>query len=121
MNGHAHRTLIGVFKFGVIYAPSTTFPPSFSSLFLSSTFQAHNRQTRFVAGVGDVSVPVTRGMLAQAKRNLDRMDVVGTVSGVHAAACDIDVSFILLLRSRRRIFCLSQAAKCPLTDPNKSP
>ena len=41
---------------------------------------AHNRQVRFVAGVSDVTVPVTRGMLARAKRNLDSMVVVGTVS-----------------------------------------
>lgn len=54
---------------------------------------AHNRQTRFVAGVGDVSVPVTRGMLAQAKRNLDRMDVVGTLDDLAGYFGDLTCVF----------------------------
>eukprot|EP00041_Stephanoeca_diplocostata_P014874 m.281321 g.281321 ORF g.281321 m.281321 type:complete len:273 (-) comp19838_c0_seq2:2633-3451(-) len=63
---------------------------------VSSEVAAHNRQTRFLAGV-NASVVVTRAILEQAKQNLMTIDVVGKMESMDAymgqLACALRTTF----------------------------
>ena len=71
-------------ELALLQTPPPTFNGTRMEWFASQpTLAAHNRQTRFLAGVSDPHVPITRQMLQQAKTNLRQMDVVGVLENLN--------------------------------------
>lgn len=82
-----------------------TVPPEFNGSrldFFASvpTVAAHNRQTRFLAGISDPSVRVTREILERAKRNLKSIDVVGVLDNLRDYFSDLACLLAPTLQSR---------------------
>eukprot|EP00040_Diaphanoeca_grandis_P042464 m.265088 g.265088 ORF g.265088 m.265088 type:complete len:338 (-) comp59816_c0_seq1:81-1094(-) len=73
-------------------------PPAFNGSRLEffasmSWVAAHNRQTRFLAGISNPDIKITRAILEKAKRNLANIDVVGTLDDSEKYFLDLSCAF----------------------------